>query len=134
MIYLNQVEGVNFLKFNWEIEMKNALQETKKDIESGNFVVESVDAHIKRITEDFTFEKYVFGISLNNLSVAKYSDGGKVKIAVEKDGEKVTNSNELVFENQAEYEYYIDSHCDEQDQIYNTANALDDLILSITRD
>ena len=41
------IDKYNFLR---ECELEAALIETKKDIKEGNFIRESVDKHIKRIT------------------------------------------------------------------------------------
>jgi PHD/YefM family antitoxin component YafN of YafNO toxin-antitoxin module len=42
------LERYNFLR---ECELEAALAEVKKEIKEGDFVVESVDAHIQRITD-----------------------------------------------------------------------------------
>ncbi len=41
------IETYNYLR---ECELESALEESKKDLKSGNFVEESVEDHIKRIT------------------------------------------------------------------------------------
>jgi len=41
------IEKYNYLR---ECELEAALQETKKDIKEGNFIKESVEKHVKRIT------------------------------------------------------------------------------------
>jgi len=43
------IEYYNYLR---ECELEAALVQTRKDIEEGKFVVESVDDHIARITDD----------------------------------------------------------------------------------
>lgn len=43
------MEHYNYLR---ECELQTAINQTKADIEAGDFVIESVDEHIKRITND----------------------------------------------------------------------------------
>lgn len=43
------IEDYNYLR---ECELESALAESKRDLENGNFVEESIDEHMKRITSE----------------------------------------------------------------------------------
>ncbi len=43
------IEDYNYLR---ECELESALAESKRDFENGNFIEESVDEHMKRITSE----------------------------------------------------------------------------------
>ena len=43
------IEDYNFLR---ECELESALAESKRDLENGNFIEESIDDHMKRITSE----------------------------------------------------------------------------------
>ena len=68
------------------------------------------------------FEKYVFGTALNGWSIAKYTDGERIRIVAEHsdhddDGERIFNSEE-------DYENWIDNIVDSETAIYNQAQAV----------
>ena len=74
------------------------------------------------------FQKYVPGLALNGLSVASYSDGTKIRLVVENEGEAVPGFRVLVFSGEAEYDLWIDTIADEEDWFYNKALCLSNLL------
>lgn len=77
------------------------------------------------------FEKYVFGTLLNGWSIAKYTDGEKVKIVAEHSDYK--DAGERTFQSHDDYEKWVDSLVDSETQTYNKALAVD-LLLDALRD
>jgi PHD/YefM family antitoxin component YafN of YafNO toxin-antitoxin module len=44
-----ELEHYNYLR---ECELESALHQARSDVEAGRYVIESVDAHIKRVTDE----------------------------------------------------------------------------------
>ena len=75
------------------------------------------------------FEKFVFGTFLNDKGVAKYKDGkGRITLKIENVVRGVTQGFPVYFENDDEYEQWIDNIVDDETAIYNKALALDRVI------
>ena len=75
------------------------------------------------------FEKYVFSTGFNDLSIAKYSnDNGNVLIQIEDHNGKSKQHESASFTSEDEYETWLDSITDENDQHYNKARAVSDVL------
>jgi len=79
---------------------------------------------------EWKFEKFMFGMRVSDNAVVKYTnEKGQIRIVREYD-----NCNEskvfekMYFENQEEFENFIDSVVSDEDAVYNKANALWNLI------
>jgi len=71
------------------------------------------------------FKKYVFGISLNNISVAKYLyQDGSIEIVAEGSG----CAKGRIFKSEELYDEWIDRLVDDETAIFNKAKALDIVI------
>ena len=72
------------------------------------------------------FEKFLFSTFLNNKGVAKYRDEkGRITLKIEHMGRGVFQGLPVFFENNDEYEQWIDNIVDDETAIYNKALALD---------
>jgi len=75
------------------------------------------------------FEKFLFGTFLNNKGVAKYKDEkGRITLQIENIYRGVFQGLPVFFENNDEYEQWIDNIVDDETAIYNKALALDRVI------
>lgn len=54
------------------------------------------------------FEKNLFGVSLNYISIAKYVDGEKIIIKVERNGKQIENL-QITFDNNSDYITWSDN-------------------------
>ena len=76
------------------------------------------------------FEKYVFSTALNGWSVAKYTDGEKVRIVAEHSDHE--SAGEKTFQSYDEYAEWVDGIVDSETQVYNRARAVDLLLDALT--
>ena len=75
------------------------------------------------------FEKFLFSTFLNDRGVAKYIDEkGRITLKVEHASRGVFQGPPIFFENNNEYEQWIDNIVDDETAIYNKALALDRVI------
>ena len=75
------------------------------------------------------FEKFLFGTFLNNKGVAKYKvEKGRITLQIENIYRGVFQGLPVFFENNDEYEQWIDNIVDDETAIYNKALALDRVI------
>lgn len=68
------------------------------------------------------FEKYIFGTALNGWSIAKYTDGEKVRIVAEHSDHE--DAGERTFDSADAYEAWVDGVVDDETAIYNKAQAV----------
>lgn len=77
----------------------------------------------------YQFQKFVGDLFLNRLGVAKYTsiDGDKIMLKLEKVGtNRVLRTR--YFDNQEEFELFLDTVTDEDDRYYNKARFVNDVI------
>jgi len=68
------------------------------------------------------FERYVFGVALFDWSVAKYTDGERVKLMAEHTDGRI--AEDISFESQGEFEKWVDSVVDYNTQIEDQFESL----------
>jgi len=78
------------------------------------------------------FEKFLFSTFLNDKGVAKYRDEkGRITLKIEHASRGVFQGLSVFFENDNEYEQWIDNIVDDETAIYNKALALNRVISAI---
>lgn len=75
------------------------------------------------------FQKYMFGVEVDNQSVAKYvEDDDSIVLVLESEGEQVKGSEKKHFDNQQAFEDYLDSFISNEDGMQGEARGLKLLI------
>lgn len=78
------------------------------------------------------FEKYVFGTALNGWSIAKYTEGDRVRIVAEHSD--YGDAGERTFDSAEDYEIWIDGIVDDELAIYNKAQAVNVVLEALRND
>lgn len=74
------------------------------------------------------FQRYLYSVSLNGLSIAKYADGDKVVLIAEKDGDAVSSYDELRFDDSDKYIEWIDKLIGGRDEFSANAQIVNDVL------